>query len=53
MPEPVAARLATVGLLPLQKDWDAEPVGAPGVVLTVAVTANRAKLSQPLSVWLA
>ena len=28
-------------------------VGADGVVLTVAVTSNRAELSQPLIVWLA
>ena len=48
-----AARLATVGLLAEQKDWDALPVGAAGVVLTVAVTASLVVLSHPFTVWLA
>ena len=48
---PVAARFATVGLLPEQKDCAALPVGAEGVVFTVAVTLNLELLSQPLTVW--
>ena len=36
---PVAAKLDTVGEVPEQKDCAAVPVGAPGVVLTVAVEA--------------
>ena len=44
---PVAARFATVGLLAEQKDCAAVPVGAAGVVLTVAVTSNLEVLSQP------
>ena len=53
VPVGVAARLATVGLLAEQKDWDALPVGAAGVVLTVAVTASLVVLSHPFTVWLA
>ena len=44
-PRPVAVRLATVGPLAEQKVCDALPVGAPGVVFTVAVTSNLAVLS--------
>ena len=47
---PVAAKLATVGLLAEQNDCDALPVGADGVVFTVAVTSSRDVLSQPLTV---
>ena len=53
MAVPAATKLATVGDAPVQNDCAAEPVGAPGVVLTVAVTSNLAELSHPLSVWLA
>ena len=35
---PVAARLATVGLLAEQNDCDALPVGALGIAFTVSVT---------------
>ena len=44
---PVAVKFATVGLLPEQKVCDALPLGADGVVFTVAVTSNRVVLSQP------
>ena len=37
-PVPVAVKAATVGEAPEQNDCAAVPVGAPGVVLTVAVT---------------
>ena len=53
MPAPVAVKLATVGDAPEQKDCVAEPVGATGVVLIVAATANLEVPSQPLTVWLA
>ena len=47
MPVPVADKLATVGDAPEQNDCDELPVGAPGVVVTVAVTSNLVVLSQP------
>ena len=47
---PVATKLATVGLLAEQKVCDALPVGADGVVLTVAVTSSRDVLSQLLTI---
>jgi sorbitol-specific phosphotransferase system component IIBC len=47
---PVACRFATVGLLLAQKDCDALPVGAAGVLFTVAVTSNREVLSHPETV---
>jgi hypothetical protein len=50
---PVAVKLATVGLVALQKGCDAVPVGADGVVFTVAVTSKRDVLSQVFTVWLA
>jgi hypothetical protein len=50
---PVAVRFATVGEVPEQNDCAAVPVGAAGVVFTVAVTSNRDVLSHVLTVWLA
>ena len=50
---PDADRLATVGNIPEQNVWVALPVGAPGVVLTTAVTSSLDILSHPLTVWLA
>jgi hypothetical protein len=47
---PVAVRLATVGLAPEQKLCVALPVGAEGVVVTVAATASLELDSQPLTV---
>ena len=47
---PVADKLDTSGLAPLQNDCDALPVGADGVVFTVAVTSNLEDDSQPFSV---
>jgi hypothetical protein len=47
---PVAAKLATVGLLPEQNDCEALPVGAAGVLFTVAVTSRREALSHPETV---
>ena len=47
---PVAVRSATVWLAAEQNDWEVDPVGAPGVVLTVTVTSNRVVLSQPVTV---
>ena len=38
---PVAARLATVGLLAEQKDCDALPAGADGIALTVTEPAEE------------
>ena len=40
---PVAVKLATVGLAPLQKDCAAVPVGADGIAFTVIDTALEAK----------
>ena len=50
---PVAVKSATVGMAALQNGCAAVPVGADGVVFTVAVTSNRDVLSQLLVVWLA
>jgi hypothetical protein len=47
---PVAVKLATVGEVPEQNVCDALPVGAEGVVFTVAVTSNLEMLSQPFTV---
>ena len=47
---PVADKLDTCGLVPLQNVCEALPVGAEGVVFTVAVTSNLALDSQPFSV---
>jgi hypothetical protein len=47
----VATKFATVGLLLAQKVCDALPVGAAGVLFTVAVTSSRELLSQPETVW--
>ena len=46
---PVAAKLATVGEVPEQKDWAAVPDGTEGVVVTVAVTSNLVALVQPFN----
>jgi hypothetical protein len=48
---PVAARFAAVGLPAEQNDCAALPVGAAGVVFTVAVTSSLEVLSQSLTVW--
>ena len=50
MKVPIAVKFAIVGKAPEQKDCEAVPVGAPGVVLTVAVTFNLVELSHPLIV---
>ena len=47
MAVPVAVKLATVGLLPVQNACVTLPVGATGVVFTVAVTSRRVVDSQP------
>jgi hypothetical protein len=46
---PVAAKFATVGLVILQNDCAALPVGAPGLPM-VTVTSNRVALSHPKTV---
>ena len=51
--EPVTVKSETKGFVPLQKIWVAMPVGAAGVVLTVAVTASLEEDSHPPRVWLA
>jgi hypothetical protein len=51
--DPATTRLASVGEADEQKVWVAVPVGAPGVVLTTAVTSSLEVLSQPFTVWLA
>ena len=47
---PVAVKFATVP--PLQKLWEALPVGAAGALIAT-VTARRVGDSQPLVVWVA
>ena len=47
--EPVAIKLATVGLLIAQNAWAVEPVGAAGLLI-VTVTSSLVALSQPETV---
>ena len=47
---PDADRLVTVGNIPEQNVWVALPVGAPGVILTTAVTSSLDILSHPVTV---
>ena len=51
--EPLTVKLAIVGFAALQNVWEAEPLGASGVVLTVEITSNLETDSQPEVVWLA
>jgi hypothetical protein len=46
IPEPLASRSSTVGLVVAQKSWVASPVGASGASLIVSVTAVLVKLKQ-------